>query len=60
MEENVKSEKENEGNEGLGRKIRARENNIQSRQENDNRKGNFWEEDSNWKPNDKKFHVSFF
>ena len=32
MEENVKSEKENEGiNEGLGRKIRARENNIQSR-----------------------------
>ena len=31
MEENFKSEKENEGNEGLGRKIRARENNIQSR-----------------------------
>ena len=43
MEENVESEKENEGNEGL-----------------DNRKGKFWEEDSNWKPNDKKFHVSFF
>ena len=31
MEENVKSEEKNEGNEGLGRKIRARENNIQSR-----------------------------